>query len=978
MADLTSIGASATQVYRQALATVSNNIANLNTEGYSRQEAVTTDNSPTQQGVHYIGSGSRLVAVQRNYDQFVEGNLRQSQSQLSAQTPMVDYSSRILDIMGDDSSSLTSALDRFFESTNKLSVDPASSALRGSLLSAGDYLASRTRDIAGQLADVREDSAAALESAVSKLNTLTEQLAKINVELAKNNSLERQPPALLDQRDKLLRDMAGLAGLGVVEAANGEVEVRLAGSSSGAWLVSRGDARLLDVAFSPLDAGNHAFIVDAYGSGISVAPPTGGELGGLVSFRSEVLNPLVQDIDRFAETFTDAANEVHASGINLENETGLDLFRITPRIVALDARGQLASEVSVAVSAEAEKLQAPLQLTYTGNDQWLLQDSQGGTRLELTGETANGLHRLSIDDLELTFAQLPEVGKSFTLSGMPGSARNMTLALQDAAALAAGGRLVAAAQADNERVYGISFDYLSSTPDVTTGIELADITGRNLQRSAKAQLLKPAVTVATDLEEFAVSIQPPVGSSQHLQLLTADFSHLVGTELTATELSQLPQSGAFKADSRYQAEALNSAENSVFYGFRASQSTITDSIPEQLNQTGGASELIAAGDLALNGHSLPALVLTADATLSAADVASWLNGETATTGVSASAETRIRVSADSLNYQQGLALNSETVFTGLEEGEPGAPEQLVTAINAATDATGVEAWLDSEGFVNLRNTPDAAGANILVGVPAGDSRNVFGWEETRVTGRLRLEASASGGSIAFGFGDPAAGVGHPSDLSRLGLATGVYGEGRRDSPLQIFVSDSQVADAELTLQVGDLLGPAEVTNDRGYTIEFLDDEIYELRSDSGVLLRKAQYDHEAGIELIDARVRFDLQPRSGEGFVISPNLDASGDNRALLAMNDLADQPLLDDMTIAQFYVDQVNKVGTVSQLSQLSREALQVVYDQAEESRARVSGVSLDQEAADLIRFQQAYQAAAQIIQVSTRLFDTILGVGR
>ncbi len=90
---------------------------------------MTTANAPAQQGVHYIGTGARLVAVQRNYDQFVESNLRQGQSQLSAQSPMVDYSSRILDIMGDDSSSLTSALDRFFESANKLAVDPASRAL---------------------------------------------------------------------------------------------------------------------------------------------------------------------------------------------------------------------------------------------------------------------------------------------------------------------------------------------------------------------------------------------------------------------------------------------------------------------------------------------------------------------------------------------------------------------------------------------------------------------------------------------------------------------------------------------------------------------------------------------------------------------------------------------------------------------------------------------------------------------------------
>jgi flagellar hook-associated protein FlgK len=68
--------------------------------------------------------------------------------------------------------------------------------------------------------------------------------------------------------------------------------------------------------------------------------------------------------------------------------------------------------------------------------------------------------------------------------------------------------------------------------------------------------------------------------------------------------------------------------------------------------------------------------------------------------------------------------------------------------------------------------------------------------------------------------------------------------------------------------------------------------------------------------------------------------------------------------------------VGNKATLGKISQEALQVVYDQAVESRDQVSGVSLDQEAADLIRLQQAYQASAQIIQMSSKIFDSILGI--
>ncbi len=112
MADILSVGTSAANVYRQSLTTVSNNIANMNTEGYSRQEAISTQNLPTEQGQSFIGTGASLKRITRSYDQFLEGNLRQSKSELSAQTPLINYSQRIVDIMGDSQSGLAGALDK--------------------------------------------------------------------------------------------------------------------------------------------------------------------------------------------------------------------------------------------------------------------------------------------------------------------------------------------------------------------------------------------------------------------------------------------------------------------------------------------------------------------------------------------------------------------------------------------------------------------------------------------------------------------------------------------------------------------------------------------------------------------------------------------------------------------------------------------------------------------------------------------------
>ena len=94
------IGTGAVQVYQRALSTVSNNVANMATEGYSRQEAVIQDNAPRELASVYFGTGSRVTHIQRVYDAFIEAGLRGSTSDLETQTPLVNYSSRVVDTMG--------------------------------------------------------------------------------------------------------------------------------------------------------------------------------------------------------------------------------------------------------------------------------------------------------------------------------------------------------------------------------------------------------------------------------------------------------------------------------------------------------------------------------------------------------------------------------------------------------------------------------------------------------------------------------------------------------------------------------------------------------------------------------------------------------------------------------------------------------------------------------------------------------------
>jgi flagellar hook-associated protein 1 FlgK len=164
MSDMLGISGNAIGAYQRALSTVSNNIANVNTEGYSRQDVVLKDTAPSKAANMFFGTGVALEAVKRQFDAFAESNLRNSTSDLATQKPMVEYTKRVMDIMGDKSVGLSSALDDFFAAANSLSADPASSVLRSTFLRSSEGLGSRFAELSGQLDLVGTETKQALES----------------------------------------------------------------------------------------------------------------------------------------------------------------------------------------------------------------------------------------------------------------------------------------------------------------------------------------------------------------------------------------------------------------------------------------------------------------------------------------------------------------------------------------------------------------------------------------------------------------------------------------------------------------------------------------------------------------------------------------------------------------------------------------------------------------------------------------------
>ncbi len=329
MSDLLSIGSSGVAAYQRALSTVSNNIANVGTEGYVRQETTLSETMPRQQGRVYLGTGTAVTAIKRAYDQFLETNLRNSTSELNTQGPMVSYANRVVDILGSETIGLPSALDQFFATSRSLSADPSSTILRQQFLRDADSLAGRFNELSTQLTGVDTETREAINARVADINTLASQIAIVNKQMSKHPLVDRQPPDLLDQRDFLLTKLSKLVKINVTTRANGAVDLQIGNATGGVKLVDGDRSVPLQARFDEKDLSRVSIIADPYSkTPAEVVGVASGELGGLLGFREQVLQPTLTSLDALVTTFAGEINSIHRNGIDLDGNVGKDLFQI--------------------------------------------------------------------------------------------------------------------------------------------------------------------------------------------------------------------------------------------------------------------------------------------------------------------------------------------------------------------------------------------------------------------------------------------------------------------------------------------------------------------------------------------------------------------------------------------------------------------------------------------------------------------------
>ncbi len=217
-------------------------------------------------------------------------------------------------------------------------------------------------------------------------------------------------------------------------------------------------------------------------------------------------------------------------------------------------------------------------------------------------------------------------------------------------------------------------------------------------------------------------------------------------------------------------------------------------------------------------------------------------------------------------------------------------------------------------------------------------------------------------------------------LAQLGFRTGVYLVGEVKEDLLVFASGT--AGSPFTLGATFTEGSrdaVEALRAEPFEVAFTSPTTFTIRDVlTNTIVAERLFDPTKGVAYRGVTLALNVLPVAGDRFLVDGNQDGIGNNATALRMAALQNQRVVGNgsFTLAQGYGNLVGDTGNVAFQAGIAKKALEVVKDQAVQARDQVSGVSLDQEAADLIRFQQAYQASAKVMQTANTLFDAILGI--
>lgn len=320
---LFSIARSALLTHQTALQTISQNVANAETPGYSRQEAVLSANTPVRFPFGSVGTGVSVATIARKRDVLLDVSFRSANTLSGDASMRRDLLSQLESVFGEPSEAgMANALDQFWNAWSDLSANPGSLSARAVVQQRGRQLGQLFNEYDTQLTTIRGSTLERLDNTVDRINALASQVAELNVRIVGAESSGNPANDLRDMRDLKLDELSKVAGTRVLPQTNGSVSVLIGNST----LVEGDTATPLSVQMEAPNPLPTTPLTDVpvrirLGSSVDRLAPLGGELSAMVDVLNKEIPGARGRLDAMAAQVVDEVNTIHRSGFTFSGNT---------------------------------------------------------------------------------------------------------------------------------------------------------------------------------------------------------------------------------------------------------------------------------------------------------------------------------------------------------------------------------------------------------------------------------------------------------------------------------------------------------------------------------------------------------------------------------------------------------------------------------------------------------------------------------
>lgn len=463
--DLLGIGTSGLLGQQRLLWTAGNNISNINTQGFTRQQTTLYTNAVN------LGVGNSNTS--RVLNQFAQGEVWRDTSTHSYNSSYYDDLAYTDKLLSDSANSAGVGIDNFFKGLHSANETPNGQSGREGVLSNIDSMLNRYSALNGQLTLQYDTLNAKIGSAVGKINSLLSNINELNNQLIKRQGSGDDGSALhlMDQRDEQVRQLSEMLDIRTVAQEDGSLLVNM---TTGQSLVARGEAASLSVVNGNPDSRETGIQLSLNKATTSLKQEVlGGSLGGMFAARGE-LAPTKRQLGQLAVAMADAMNQQNRLGMTLNNELGGDIFTL-PSSEGLPYAGNVGTG-AISVDFMAGKGSNVTGLDYlvtftTANDYEIYRlDADGKkTGTPITGTTTfPATIDLDAEGISLNLSGAPVAGDKILLQPSLNAAGGLSRELRVADDLALASPLKLTAESDNYGAGTIKLDAVTNT-DASSG-----------------------------------------------------------------------------------------------------------------------------------------------------------------------------------------------------------------------------------------------------------------------------------------------------------------------------------------------------------------------------------------------------------------------------------------------------------------------------------------------------------------------------